>query len=167
MRSNVVYREVQRPRSALFWIFIGLFTVFFWYIFIQQIIFGIPVGTKPAPDVMMIILWLIFGILMPIIPLFFFKLIIEVREDGLYLRYIPFHFHYQLFLFKDIKHYESVNYSPTKRFGGWGIRVNGNGETGYTMGGNRALELQYEKQTIVIGTRNPDKLEKTLKSLEK
>ena len=42
------------------------------------------------------------------------KLIIEVRGKGLYVRFVPFHFQYREYLLKDIRHYESITYSPLK-----------------------------------------------------
>lgn len=164
--NRVIFREVQKPRSILLWIFILLFTFYMWYIFIQQIILGNPVGNKPAPDVFLFIIWLFFGVIVPIITLFFLRLIVEVRDDGLYIRYMPFHFSYKQFLDKDIKYFETINYSPIKRFGGWGIRVNFNGQRAYNMDGNKALELHFKNQIIVIGTRKPDELNKALKFLK-
>ncbi|MCT2534718.1 DUF6141 family protein [Aquibacillus koreensis] len=166
-QNKVIFREIQKPRSMLLWIFISVFTFSMWYIFIQQIILGKPVGTKPAPNVFLIILWVFFSVIVPIILLFFTKLIIEVREEGLYIRYMPFHFRYKQFLFKEIKHYQSINYSPLKRFGGWGIRLNVNGEKAYNMDGNKAIELGMKGQTLVIGTRKPEEFKNAIDSLKK
>ncbi|MDL4839490.1 DUF6141 family protein [Aquibacillus rhizosphaerae] len=166
-QNKVIFREIQKPRSILLWIFISLFNFPLWYDFIQQIILGKPVGTKPAPDVFLIILWLFFCVIVPIILLFFSKLIIEVRDEGLYIRYMPFHFRYKQFLFKDIKNYESIIYSPLKRFGGWGIRINFKGERAYNMDGNKALELHLKNQIIVIGTRKPEDLKNAIDSQKK
>lgn len=164
-QNKVIYREVQKPRSFLAWAFVILFSIFMWYQFFQQIIFGIPVGDNPAPDGVLIMIWLIFGVAFPIILLFFTKLIIEVREDGLYIRYMPFHLSYKQFLFRDITHYESISYHPFGRFGGWGIRFNFSGEMAYNMDGNKALELHIKGQTLVIGTRNPEGLKTAIDSL--
>lgn len=70
-------------------------------------------------------------------------------------------------MFKDIKHYESIIYSPLKRFGGWGIRINLNGETAYNMNGKQGLELKLRNQTVVIGTQNPNEIKKAMDSLNK
>ena len=138
-----------------------------WYGFIQQIFFGIPFGDNPAPDVMMVILWITFGIAFPIIMLGMIKLIIEVRDDGLYIRFMPFHIKYRKFLFKDIQHYEPIIYSPLKRFGGSGIRFNLQGETAYSLNGKHGLELKLRNQTVVIGTQKPHELQKALDSINK
>ncbi|WP_058307010.1 DUF6141 family protein [Gracilibacillus massiliensis] len=166
-QNKVVFREIQKPRSILLWIFISVFIFSIWYNFIQQIFLGKPVGTKPAPDVFLIFLWLFFCIIVPIILMFFTKLIIEVREDGLYIRYMPFHLHYKKFLFKEIKDYEIITYSPLKRFGGWGVRLNLNGEKAYNMDGNKAIELVIKGQTMVIGTRQPEQIKIAIDSLTK
>lgn len=162
-QEPVIYREVQRPRQVWLWVFIWGFTVFMWYSFIQQIIFGVPIGNQPAPDAVMVILWLVFGIVFPVGMLGFVKLITEVRRDGLYIRFVPFHVHYRSFMLKDLISYKSITYSPLKRFGGWGLRFNLEGETAYNMDGNQGIELKLRKnQTVVVGSRHPEELVKAL-----
>src|SRR3954453_20503240 len=101
-QEHVIFREVQRPRQIWVWVLILLNAAFMWFSFIKQVIFGIPVGDNPAPDVLLVFLWLVFGIVFPLCLLGFMKLITEVRRDGLYIRYVPFHVHYKSFLFKDM-----------------------------------------------------------------
>ena len=166
-KNIALYREVQRPRSIWWWLLVLAIAILMWYGFIQQIFLGIPFGDKPAPDVAMVILWLIFGIAFPITMLGIVKLIIEVREDGLYIRFMPIHIEYRKFLYKDIKTYESIIYSPLKRFGGLGIRMNLKGETAYNLNGKRALELKLRNETVVIGSQKPDELIKAMDSIQK
>ncbi|BBI35497.1 hypothetical protein KCTCHS21_48960 [Cohnella abietis] len=137
-----------------------------WYGFIQQIIIGVPFGDKPAPDAVFVALWFVFGIVFPIFMLKI-KLIIEVRDDGLYIRFMPFHIRYKQFLHKDIEHYESIIYSSFERFGGWGIRTNLKGETAYNMNGKQGLEFKLRNQTVVIGTQKPKELQRAMDSLDK
>ncbi|MFD2045068.1 DUF6141 family protein [Ornithinibacillus salinisoli] len=165
--TNVVYRETQRPRQILWWVLILLPATFMWYWFIQQIINGVPVGNKPAPDVVTIIFWAIFGIVFPVFMLGLSKLIIEVLNDGLYIRFVPFHFKYKQYLFKDIRHYESITYSPLKRFGGWGTRINFKGEMVYNINGKKGIELRLRNNTVVVGTRKPDELKKALELVQR
>ena len=160
--TNVLYREIQRPRNVLWWVFILAETVFMWYWFMKQIIFGIPVGDNPAPDVLTIIAWLVFGIAFPVLMLGVLKLTAEVREDGVYLRYAPFHFRYKQFLFKKIRHYESMTYSPIKRFGGWGVRLNFDGETAYNLSGKEGIKIEMQYETVVIGTQRPEEFKKAM-----
>ncbi|WP_163969347.1 DUF6141 family protein [Oceanobacillus halotolerans] len=165
--TKVVYREVQRPRQILWWVLILLVAIFMWYWFIQQIIFGVPMGDKPAPDVVTIIFWLIFGIIFPVVMLGILKLIIEVRNDGIYIRFVPFHFQYKQFLFKDIRYYDSITNSPLKRFGGWGIRFNLKGETAYNLNGKEGIELRLKYNTVIIGSQKPNELKKAMDTVQK
>ena len=165
-QEHVIFREVQRPRQIWVWILILLIAAFMWFSFIKQVIFGIPVGDNPAPDVILMLLWLVFGIIFPLCLLGFMKLITEVRRDGLYIRYVPFHVHYKSFLFKDMVRYKAITYRPLGRFGGWGIRFNAKGETAYNMSGNQGIELQLTNNTVVIGSQDPDRLIKALDSAQ-
>lgn len=80
---------------------------------------------------------------------------------------MPFHFRYKQFLFEDIKHYETIIYSPFTDFGGWGIRINIKGEKVYIVDGNKALKLSMKYDALVIGTRKPDELKNAMDSLTK
>ncbi|WP_077212303.1 DUF6141 family protein [Bacillus dakarensis] len=165
-QEHVIFREVQRPRQIWVWVLILMIAAFMWFSFIKQVIFGIPVGDNPAPDVIMVILWLFFGIVFPLCLLGFMKLITEVRKDGLYIRYVPFHVRYKSFLFEDMVNYKVITYHPLGRFAGWGIRFNLKGETAYNMSGNQGIELQLTDNTVVIGSQNPDGLVQALDSAQ-
>lgn len=165
--NNIIYKEVQKPRQPLLWLIVISIAALMWYGFIQQVVLGVPFGNKPASNAVLIIFWIIFGIAFPFIMLKWTKLIVEVHEDGLYIRFIPFHLHYKKFLYKDIKHYRSINYSPLTRFGGWGYRVNFKGETGYLMGGKQGIELTLKYQTVVISTIEPKEIIKGMDAFQK
>lgn len=110
-QNDVIFREIQYFRQVWLWILVLLCAGLMWFITIKQIIFGIPMGDNPAPDVLLIIFWLIFGVLFPVFMLWMCKLIIEVRSDGIYIRFAPFHMRYKSFLFKDIVSYKPVVYN--------------------------------------------------------
>ncbi|KOO46103.1 DUF6141 family protein [Priestia koreensis] len=161
-KANVRYREIQRPRTLLLWVPMLAVALLMWYAFIQQVFFGNKVGTNPASNGTLIVLWVVFGIIFPVVFLGLLKLVTEVRDDGLYIRYVPFHIHYKVFLFSEITSYKPITYSPLKRFGGWGIRFNLQNEIAYNMSGNSGMEIQFQQHTIVIGTRRPDELKKAI-----
>lgn len=164
--SEVIYREVQRPSPWWFWGLIFPIALLFWYGFIQQILFDIPFGNKPAPNFMLIIVWFIFGVAFPIVTIAFFKLIIEIHHDGIYIRFVPFHMHYRVFSYEDLEDYKIISYSFLD-YGGWGIRMNAMGETAYTVRGKQAIKLTLVNQTIVVGTQNPNELKRVLDSFIK
>ncbi|MDY0410568.1 DUF6141 family protein [Virgibacillus soli] len=162
-QDDVIFREIQYFRQVWLWILVLLLAGLMWYITIKQIIFKDPMGDNPAPDMLLIILWLAFGIFFPVFILRMCKLIIEVRTDGIYIRFSPFHTHYRSFLYKDIISYKPVVYNSLKRFGGWGIRFNAKGEVAYNISGKQGIELQLKSNTVVVGTQRLDKLLKAMK----
>lgn len=89
--NNVIYKEVQKPKQPLLWLIVLSVAAIMWYGLIRQVILGLPFGNNPASDAILILFWVIFGIAFPLVMLKWTKLIIEVREDGLYIRYTPFH----------------------------------------------------------------------------
>lgn len=166
-QTNVLYQEIQRPQQIWLWVLILLEAAYMWYWFIQQIVFDVPIGNNPAPDVVTIIFWVLFGVALPVLILGVLKLNIEVRSDGLYVRLFPFHIQYKQYLFKEISNYETLTYSPLKRFGGLGIRFNSKSETAYNLNGNKGIELRLKHNKVVIGTQKPDKLKKVIDSVHK
>lgn len=162
-KREVIFREVQRPNQFWLRVVILLSAIYIWYWFIQQIILDRPFGDNPAPDKITILFWTIFGVLLPTLTFGIIKLVTEVRKDGLYIRFFPFHIKYKQFSFTNIQDYESINYSSLKRFGGWGIRVNFKGERVYNISGNEGIVLKLKHEEIVIiGTKNPQELKEAL-----
>ena len=92
------FREVQRFNQWWLWLLILVAVVFVWYGAYTQLIQKRPFGTNPAPDGVMVVLWIIFGILFP---LFFrsVKLVVEVRGSGLFVCFFPFHLKFKRIAF--------------------------------------------------------------------
>lgn len=166
-QDNVFFREVQRFNSIWVWVLVLLIAGLMWYITIKQIIFGTPMGDNPAPDVLLILFWVAFGVLFPVFMLWMCRLIIEVRSDGIYIRFAPFHNRFKPFLFKDIIGYKPVVYHSLQRFGGWGVRFNAKGETAYNISGNQGMKLQLKHNTIIVGTQKLDELKEAMDSVQK
>lgn len=153
--KNVKYREVQRFRQFWLWIFVVFLMGGSWYAFIQQIVLKIPFGTRPAPNLVIIGVWILFGLAFPVLA-FGTVLITEVRGDGIYIRYIPFHRQFRFMPFDAIKAYESITYRPLREYGGWGIRY-GPGGKAYNVKGNRGVQLALQSgRKILLGSQNPE-----------
>jgi len=116
------------------------------------------------PDWMFVLFVIVMGILFPI-AVCKTKLITEVREEGLYIRLIPFHFRFLCFPIDNIRNVKKITYNSIIRFGGYGIRFNFHGERAYNLRGKQGIEFYSAGKTIVIGTQKPDELEKVLKSV--
>jgi hypothetical protein len=153
----VLFREVQRFRQLWVWILVFFLMGLSWYSFIQQIVSKIPFGTRPAPDLVVIGMWILFGCVFPIIA-FKTGLITEVRGDGIYIRFIPFHLKFRTMPFEAIQTYEERTYRPLREYGGWGIRVGAGGKA-YNISGNRGVQLVLlSGRKILIGSQKPEEL---------
>ncbi|MHC4271366.1 MAG: DUF6141 family protein [Planctomycetota bacterium] len=159
------FREVQR---FSLWLRITLAILMAFIIVID--FFPLYKKIYPSGEVVTIILFTIVGILLPFACAALFlilKLETEVRSDGLYIRFFPFHLKYKRFVPEDLKECYIRTYRPIKEYGGWGIRY-GFGESGkaYNVKGNQGLQLVFENgKRLLIGTQKPKRLLEAVNSI--
>ena len=152
-----IYREVQRFRQIWLWLVVLSVTGLMWYAFTAQIIFKRSFGTNPMPDLLLVVFWLIFGIGLPW-AICSCKLITEVRVDGLYLQFFPFHLSFRKSPVDSLKRYQVRTYRPLPEYGGWGIRYGPKGKA-YNVSGNRGVQLEFaDGKKLLIGSQRPDEL---------
>ena len=129
----------------------------------QQVVFGKPFGNNPAPDIVLVIITIIFGLGFPAL-FYMVNLTTEVHNDGLYFRFYPFHLSFQKIEPDDIKIFEVRTYSPIREYGGWGIRYGRKGKA-YNVSGNRGLQLEFsDGKQLLIGSQRPEDLAEALNS---
>jgi len=81
----------------------------------------------------------------------------EVRDDGIYVKFGPFHRSFRRVPFSDLADVQSMGYSPL-RYGGWGIRWRPS-EMAYTASGTTGVRFERSDGTSVfVGSENPDEL---------
>ncbi len=152
------YQEVQRFSSlGWIWLIILPLTGFMWYTAYQQLIVGNPVGTKPIPNLMLVLFWGALGLAMP---LFFLwgGMRTDVRADGVHLQALPLAFCSQHINYDEIQTYEARRYRPLLDFGGWGIRFGRSGKA-YTVSGNQGVQLVFKNgQRLLVGSQHPEQL---------
>jgi hypothetical protein len=161
------FHEVQlfRKTWVLFLVLpISLFLiVLFGYGMIKQLVLGQPWGGKPLSDTALAIigpLWILFGVGLAYL-FYSSKLITEVREDGLYVRFFPLT--HQRIPFGEIEDCEVRTYSPIREFGGWGIRYGRRGKA-YNVSGNRGVQLQLSNgKRLLIGSQRPEELAQVIR----
>ncbi|MBR9920368.1 MAG: hypothetical protein GYB31_05955 [Bacteroidetes bacterium] len=152
-----IYREVQKFNQPWIWIIlIGLQLLFLWGI-VQQVILGKPFGTNPAPDLL-----LIFFALFPFALIILFRnmtLTTSVEKDQVVVEFAPFTT--RIISEVEISKYYIREYKPIKEYGGWGLRF-GKGRA-FTATGHKGLQLELsDGDRILIGTQNPEELEKAI-----
>ncbi len=162
--SYSIFKEVQRFRQWWVWLLVLLVAGVSWYGFIQQIILKKPFGNNPAPDPVMIMIWVIFGLFFPAL-FYSIKLVTEVRYDGLFVRFFPLQFHAHKISYGEIKNYEVRTYSALKEYGGYGIRLGARGKA-YNVYGNKGIQIEFQDgKQLLVGTQRPEEFASALASV--
>ena len=149
--TNIIYKEVQHLNK--FWI--SILAIFMVIVFIYFTIQQSSIST------VLIVLEAIFviGILVLILSI---KLNLQVRDDGIYLQFYPFHFSFRKIPLENLNRYYKCNYHPIRRYGGWGIRYSSEGKA-YTITGNQGVQLELTSgKRILIGSQKPDEFVKAI-----
>jgi hypothetical protein len=158
----VRFREEQRFRTPWLWLVIGLVAGLQWWGFYQQILLGKPWGNNPAPDWMMVLLWLAFGIGLPVL-FFIFELAVTVNASSVDIRFSPLL--QRTIPLTEIVKAEARTYAPLREYGGWGIRVGWSGRKAYNISGNDGVELTLrDGSKIMIGSQRSQELAQAILS---
>ncbi|MEI6158037.1 MAG: DUF6141 family protein [Atribacterota bacterium] len=150
----IAYHEVQRFKQVWFWSLILVAPIMVWFGMIRQLVWGRPFGNHPLSDTGMLIFGLALGIGFP---LFFLSssLTTEVRSEGIFYRYFPFHLSFKSFPYSEITHLEVITFHPLRDFGGWGLKLGRLGMS-YTVYGNQGVRFVLRSgKVIVIGSQKP------------
>jgi len=159
--ANILYREVQYFRQIWVWILlIAVSALTIWSV-IQQVLLGKSFGDTPAPDAVLVIILITFGFGFPYT---FYKinLTTEVRSDGIYYRFSPFHRSFHKIAPEDIERFQVRIYRPIREYGGWGIRYRGKSKA-YNVSGNRGVQLELSNgKQLLFGSQRPEELAEAL-----
>jgi hypothetical protein len=64
----------------------------------------------------------------------------KVDSDGIYIRYIPFHFNFRKIEFAELRRAQARKYRPILEYGGWGIRGAGFNRA-YNVSGSHGVQV--------------------------
>jgi len=136
-----IYGEVQQFRQVWIWVIVTALTGLVWIAAVRQLLLHRPIGGIPMPVIPLVIFWFIFGIALP--ALFFFgRLVIRVRDDGIYICFFPFH----------------RTCRPIREYGGWGIRYGRTGKA-YSVSGDRGVQIELSNGSrLFIGSQRAEEL---------
>lgn len=153
-----LYRERQRYNQ--WWL---------WMIIIAVNVMSIAVTWKSIvghPSNYIHLIPIVFSVL---ILVFFFLINLETRisEEGIAVRFFPFHLSFISIHWKDVVSAELRTYSPLGEYGGWGIRYGFSGAgKAYNVSGNKGIQLLLKDGSkLLIGTNKAEEVERVLKRL--
>ena len=149
------FNEVQRFRNT--WVLIVVLAAagLQWVAAVQQLLLGMPFGQNLMPNSTAFIFWILFGIGLPIF-FFYSRLVTEVRTDGVYFQFIPFHRSFRRIAFADLVYCQLITYHAIREYRGWGIRRSRKG-TAYIVNGNKGVQFTLKNgKRILIGSQRAD-----------
>lgn len=152
----MLYRDVQTRKPLWAWALILALAGLAWAGFIEQIVRGNPVGTNPAPD---LVIWILTGVAGVLLPAFIFalRLVIEVHPGDLVLRYMPLWS--RRIALADIRSVKARRYRPIAEYWGWGIRYMPGRGWVWSVSGDLGVQLQLDgAHPLLIGTDRPEAL---------
>lgn len=91
----------------------------------------------------------------------FFRLVTEVRDDGIYLRFAPLHRSFRRIPFEDVETARATTYDSST-YGGWnwGLRRALGGNTIYRLRGDSGVGLVLsDDRRVFVGSQNATKFE--------
>ena len=154
--DDTTYREVQRLRQWWVWAIILLVTGVSWWAFLAQIVGGEPWGDRPAPDWVVWLIFVIFGVFAPLL-LYFARLVVSVDDEAVRIRWVPFA--RKTIPLADIESAEARTYRPIREYGGWGVRWAGKRGTAWNAHGNRGVQLVLRGgKRVLIGSQQAEAL---------
>jgi hypothetical protein len=166
--TELIFREEQRFALWLRWLMaLSMALVVPLSIFPLT---KIPSEQGP-PEILLAILLIVAGVFVPIIIAALFwllKLETQVRPDGLYIRYYPFHIHFKRFTPDDLSEYYARKYKPIREYGGWGIRYSFGKGKAYNVSGNKGVQLVFKNgKRLLIGSQRAQELKEAIRSIKK
>jgi hypothetical protein len=166
-QQDALFRETQSFVQPWLWALILIAAGFAGFTFLLELFRSLPEGKGSGEVWMTALIWVLVGLGLPALFLSA-RLIVEVRRDGLYYRYRPFHRGIRRIGLDEIKRAEARTYHPVREYGGWGIRggwKKGIGKA-YNVYGNRGLQLELTNgEKVLFGSQKADELAAALNGL--
>jgi hypothetical protein len=163
------FKETQRFKTWWAWLGVAALNILFIYAIVQQVILGKSFGTKPAPDLILVIVELL--LLLLLFFLMSIKLKTKITDTGIYYRFYPFQFKETIIEWHELRDAYIREYDSFNEFGGWGIRT-GTAKAGKAINtsasGNKGLQLQFNNgKLLLIGTRRSQEIQEIIDTIMK
>jgi hypothetical protein len=166
--SNIpVFREEQRFREWWIMTLIAIICISIWGTSINQLISdNPPQGREAMPIPLLIIFLVLFGVGFPMF-FVYARLESEVRQDGIYVRFFPFHLSFRKIAFSELQKAYARTYRPILEYGGWGIRGIGR-RRAFNVSGNQGVQLEFtDGRRLLIGSQQAEQFESAIKITSK
>ena len=153
MENEILFSEKQRFKQWWLWLFLLSINVFTLYGIFFQVIEGIQFGSNPMSNTgliftsaVILLLTIFFGLC---------RLETQIKKDGIFVRFFPFHLTFRHYGWSTISKSFVRQYRPIAEYGGWGLRGLGK-DKALNVSGNKGLQLEFmNNKKLLIGTKKP------------
>ena len=164
MTTEILFEEIKSSNKIKnknsYWILTGIFAIVLLFNLIIQ---------KRNPNQFTIALFgglLLFGLL-SIIATIKFKLVTQIREDGIYIRFPPFQPTFNRYSWDTIQELYIRKYNAMKDYSGLGIRIGPMGR-GFIVSGDTGLQIVFKDNSkLLITTQRPEEISDVLNKVSK
>lgn len=165
METEILFSEKQKFRQWWVWFILLSINGLLLYGVFEQIIKEQQFGDNPMSNTGLLVTSS-FALLFTILFLNL-RLDTNIKDDGIYVRFFPFHLKFRHYSWDMLTKSYIRKYSPLAEYGGWGIRIGlfGKGKA-FNVSGNKGLQLKFtNRKKLLIGTNKPEELSKVLKRI--
>jgi len=157
-----IFQERQRFTQKWILVLVSILALGTWGMALVRFAFHRPKESGALEDTLMILTWIVVGVGIPYLFLAM-QLTTEVRGDGLYLRYAPFHRCPRVFHWEELSRFQARRYRPLREYGGWGIRWGPAGRA-YNVRGDRGVQLVFKDgRRLMVGSQRAEELEEAMR----
>jgi hypothetical protein len=163
MEKEILFKETQKFSQWWIWL-IMLLTIGILIFVLFQIMNGQGSKENSLPLVIIVSSGL-FIIVSTVILFVNMRLETQIRKDGVYVRFFPFHLSFKEYTWEKISKSFVRQYRPIVEYGGWGLRLGLAGRA-FNVSGDKGLQLEFnDNKKLLIGTNKPEELTETLKRI--
>lgn len=161
--NEILFSERQKFKQ--WWLFLGLFAINGLFLFgiYKQVFSGQQFGNKPMSDTGL----LVTASLTVLLTSLFLNSRLDtiIKNDGIYVRFFPFHIRYKHYSWNNLRKVYIRKYSAFREYGGWGLRFGKKGKA-FNVSGDKGLQLEFSNsKELLIGTNKADELKTTLEKI--
>jgi hypothetical protein len=165
MEEKVLFAEQQKFSQWYVWLLLIALNAMFICGIYKQVYKKETFGDHPTSDAG---LFIGFAGMLLLTRLFYsFKLQTIIKNDGIYVRFFPFHIAYRKYIWDELIKTYVRKYNPIPEYGGWGLRFGIKGNA-LNVSGNDGLQLEiFSKRNLLIGTKKPEEIKEVLNKMGK
>ncbi|HMF71234.1 MAG TPA: hypothetical protein VK616_07145 [Flavitalea sp.] len=168
MAKEILFVERQRFNQIWHLILIIAINGLLLFACYKQIIKGERFGMNSLSNIGLVVLTILCFIISVLI-LKFLILETKITNEGVFVRFYPFHRKFIHYPWKIISQAFITSYHPMREYGGWGLRYKPfKAAKAYNVSGNKGLQLVFVNgRKLLIGTQKEHELQGVLEIIPK